>query len=336
MAESKLLDYNIDKSGMILFGTKKFKKQIEEEMEKNPVIFCKAPMKIFKCERYLGEYMGNSLPESVFQTIKRRKGLVSRLISEIKVTLEDARSDSVGGILVGLEIWTKAVCPYLFNNSSCWVEIPKKALDLLTSITHSFYRSLFLAPKGTPIFSFYWDTGLLLENNFLMKEKLLLVHHLSLLPDSALAKEAYLLQKEDKTLPGLVRECEEFLNILQINEDPSVYTKPMWKKKIHSAIHSKNKRELLAMLESYKKLDKEKLKQEDYGQKSYLKSMKMDSARTFFSARASMLGTIKLTSRETPSLPQTTTSASVRSMSTTKPTFLPAASMRGTGRALTS
>ena len=33
MAESKLLDYKIDKSGMILFGNKKFKKQIEAEME---------------------------------------------------------------------------------------------------------------------------------------------------------------------------------------------------------------------------------------------------------------------------------------------------------------
>ena len=94
-------------------------------------------------------------------------------------------------------------------------------------------------------------------------------------------------------MPGLVRECEEFLEDLQIHEDPSCFSNSMWKKRISTAIHLKNKKELLLMLDSYRKLDKEKIREEVYGQKSYLKSMKMDSARTFFSARASMLSTVK-------------------------------------------
>ena len=237
--------------------------------------------------------MGCSLSESVFQTILKRKGLVLRLISEIKVTLEDCRSNKVGGLVVGLEIWKKAVLPYLYNNSSCWVEMPKKVFNLLISITHSFYRSLFFAPKGTPIFSFYWDTGHLLEDNFLMKEKLLLLFHLATLPDTALAKEAYMIQKQDANIPGLVRECEEYLRVLKITEDPTHFTKAMWKKTISKAIHSKNRKDLLTLLESYKKLDKEKLMDEEYGEKRYLKTMNISSARTFFSARASMLSTIK-------------------------------------------
>ena len=63
--------------------------------------------------------------------------------------------------------------------------------------------------------------------------------------------------------------------------------------KVSSAVHAKNKWDLLLLLDSYKKLDKEKLKEEEYGQKKYLKSMNITNVRTLFSARASMLITIK-------------------------------------------
>ena len=75
--------------------------------------------------------------------------------------------------------------------------------------------------------------------------------------------------------------------------DPIFFTKKAWKKKVLEAVHSKNKMDLLNLLESYKKLDKEKLREEEYGMKKYLKSMNISSARTFFSARASMLTTVK-------------------------------------------
>ena len=126
-----------------------------------------------------------------------------------------------------------------------------------------------------------------------MKEKLLLLFHLASLPETALAKEVYILQKQDKSLPGLVRECEEFMKILGIPDDPTVFSKATWKKKILEAVHLKNKRDLLTLLESYKKLDSDKIREEEYGQKTYLKSMNISSARTLFSARASMLSTVK-------------------------------------------
>ena len=43
----------------------------------------------------------------------------------------------------------------------------------------------------------------------------------------------------------------------------------------------------------YKKLDVEKLCTEEYGEKSYLSSMRVSEARTFFSARSSMLSTVQ-------------------------------------------
>ena len=167
-------------------------------------MFCGKPMNIFECERYLGDFISSSLQESVFQTIQRRRGLVLKLINEIRVTIKDCRSNSLGGLLVGLEIWRKAVIPYLFNNSATWMEIPKKAHNLLNSITSSFFRALFTAAKGTPLTMYYWDTKSLLIENFLMMKKLLLYHHLENLPQTALAKEVLSLQKEIKSKDSCV------------------------------------------------------------------------------------------------------------------------------------
>ena len=76
--------------------------------------------------------------------------------------------------------------------------------------------------------------------------------------------------------------------------------KKAWKKKVLEAVHSKNKMDLLNLLDSYKKLDKEKLREEEYGMKKYLKSMNISSARTFFSARASMLSTVRANFKSDP------------------------------------
>ena len=172
MAESKLLDYHDSKSGMIIIGSRKFQRKTKETLERNPVNFCGKPMTVFESERYLGEILGSSLAQSVFLTILKRKGLVQRLTSEIRVTIDDIRSDSIGGIMVGLEIWKKAVIPFLWNNSECWMEAPRKAMNLLDSITHNFSRSLFHSSKENPLILYYWDTGTLLNENFLILKKL--------------------------------------------------------------------------------------------------------------------------------------------------------------------
>ena len=96
-----------------------------------------------------------SLSESVFTTVQRRKGLACRLISEIKVTIEDIRINTVGGLKAGLDIWNMAVVPFLFNNSECWVEIPKKAINVLNVIQNQVLVSLFGASRGFPILIFF-------------------------------------------------------------------------------------------------------------------------------------------------------------------------------------
>ena len=165
-------------------------------------------MRESKSEKYLGYYVCSSLPESVFITVQRRKGLAMRLISEMKVTIEDFRINSVGGLMAGLEIWKMAIVPFLLNNCESWVEIPKKALNVLNSIQNAFFVSLFGTSQGCPIPIFYWDTGLLTVENFIIKKKLSFYHHLKSLNDDALAKEVLEIQEENG-FPGLAAECKK-------------------------------------------------------------------------------------------------------------------------------
>ena len=65
-------------------------------------MFCNHQMRESESEKYLGDYLCSSLAESVFVTVQRRKGLAMRLISEMKMTIEDLRINSVGGQMAGL------------------------------------------------------------------------------------------------------------------------------------------------------------------------------------------------------------------------------------------
>ena len=294
MAETKLLDYNIDKSNSIIIGSRKFRKNIKEKLETNPLMFCGKTMKISESDiKYLGDYLSFSLAESVFTTVQKRKGLTMRQISEIRITIEDIRSNQLGGILTGIDIWNLAVVPFLYNNSECCVDIPKKAMNVLNSIQNTFFVSLFGTSKGCPIPILYWDTGILTPENLIIYKKLLFNHHLNQLSDDCLAKEILVIQKENE-LPGLAKECTEYMSELGIDSDPSDNTKTQWKKICKNRIHEKNRTELLTRISSYKKLDYSRICEEQYGLHPYLSSMNLSFARTFFASRSHMLRTVQM------------------------------------------
>ena len=57
MADTKLLDFNLEKSSMIIIGNRNFKKLITKEIKENPIMFCNNKMKIIESEKYLGDYV---------------------------------------------------------------------------------------------------------------------------------------------------------------------------------------------------------------------------------------------------------------------------------------
>ena len=73
--ETKLLDFNLDKSYVIVMGSKKNKIEIDKQMEINPLTLCGQKMKVLKKEKYLGDIIcSEGLAASVQATVMKRKG----------------------------------------------------------------------------------------------------------------------------------------------------------------------------------------------------------------------------------------------------------------------
>ena len=102
VAETKLLDYNMDKSCYIIIGKGKERKNLANNM------------KVSNEEKYLGDQIhGDGLAASVDATIGKRSGKVTKAINDIQAVIDDCRSSAIGGITAGLDIWELAVIPYL-------------------------------------------------------------------------------------------------------------------------------------------------------------------------------------------------------------------------------
>ena len=105
MAEDKLLTFNHLISSLVVLGSKKERKKVEEELENNPVLLKGLPMKIKSQEKYLGKQIIGSLEESILATIRKWGGIVMLAINDIANVIKDVRLSVVGGIVAALEIW---------------------------------------------------------------------------------------------------------------------------------------------------------------------------------------------------------------------------------------
>ena len=93
MAESKLLDYNLDKSCFILVGQKNPKKEMQEQVDAKPLQLCGRNMKQETEAKYLGDWLSSfDLSASVDVTIKKRKGLTYLAMYDNRTVIEDCRS----------------------------------------------------------------------------------------------------------------------------------------------------------------------------------------------------------------------------------------------------
>ena len=116
LAETKLLDYNMDKTCYIVVGKDKERKHLEDEFKANPPTLYGQKMKISSEEKYLGDQINcGGLAASVAATIEKRSSKVIHSIYEIRAILDDCRIHVAGGLTAGLDIWEMAVMPYILN-----------------------------------------------------------------------------------------------------------------------------------------------------------------------------------------------------------------------------
>ena len=150
---------------------------------------------------------------------------------------------------------------------------------------------LFSVGSGCPIPILYWDTGGLPMNLRILKKKLMFLHHVKTLPDNSLAKEVVEAQ-EKLSFPGLVKECQDFLNKFEIN-DVTSFTKLQWKSKVNKLISQANELDLKEKMKQYKKLNALELNNETSKVKQYIKDLDLRGARLRFKLRAKMTPTVK-------------------------------------------
>jgi hypothetical protein len=128
----------------------------------------------------------------------------------------------------------------------------------------------------------------------ILERKLLFLHHVATLPNSALAKEIYNVQTQ-LNLPGLAQECHDFLvkfGIIQIEN----YSKEQWKTLVKKKIREMNKNNILQQIvqEGYKKVDIEQMKEDSFNLKQYMKDLNVYDARMKFKLNSFMTPTIKM------------------------------------------
>ena len=290
--ETKLLDFNLDKSCYLVVGKSDYKKAISNQLESVPLTLSGFPMKEVIQEKYLGDYIHqNGNPESVLATIKARSGLVTSAINEIRSVLEDCRINVVGGLCAGIDIWELSVIPFLLNNSSVWADIPQAAYNQLEDLQKTFYRYLFATPISTPSPALLWETGGLTVRNRINMNKVMFFHHLMSLDEHAVASRVA--KVADRAgYPGLIQEYQLLCTELGL-PNPGTTSKLAWKRMVKKAIFEKNKKELLDQVErNYKKLEYEKLKEEKFEMKDYVKSMRMNDGRLHFQIRTKMVKNI--------------------------------------------
>ena len=76
--ESKLLDFNLDKSCFMVIGNKKAQNVIQSKLDECPLTLCGTAMNSVKKEKYLGDQIcAAGLAASVLATIEKRAGKVT-------------------------------------------------------------------------------------------------------------------------------------------------------------------------------------------------------------------------------------------------------------------
>ena len=289
VAASKLLEFHTDKSSFMIFGKRKRRELILKELESNPLTLSGKNMLKQDAAKYLGDYLSESgLSDSVAMTIKKRKPQAIRAIYEIRAVIDDCRSEVVGGLTAGFQLWEMSVLPMLLFNAECWFGIDKSATNTLENMQYSFLRSILGTGTGCPLPLLLSETGMILMELRVLKKKLIFLHHLTHLGEDTLAHEILSVQN-NLDLPGLVSECKDFLNHHQIS-DLSEYSKLQWKRLVNRKICELNKMKLieLAKSKSYKKVKIEDLIKDDFSIKPYFKQLKVGEARLRFKFAAEM------------------------------------------------
>ena len=193
----------------------------------------------------------------------------------------------VGGFLSALDLLELAIIPRLLYNAETWVDISKAAEERLENLQLFYLRLVLQVPQSTPKIALRSETGMLSMKLRIWQKKLMFVHHLKNLSETALENQVWREQNQNGW-PGLAKESAEIclsLGIEDVNQTNS--SKREWRRIVRTACLNKDTAEMMEGMEGKTKL--EELKLGDCKIKPYMERKSLKQVRDIFRARTQMV-----------------------------------------------
>ena len=112
---------------------------------------------------------------------KRRIGIVSRAVFEIREVVDDIRTNVLGGLSLSFFLWKSSVLQMLLSGAECWVGMSKKTVNNLEKLRLKQLRVGLAIGTGVPKAHLYAQTGTWTIANQVLLLKLRFLHHVALL-----------------------------------------------------------------------------------------------------------------------------------------------------------
>ena len=161
MLKDKGLDAHPDKTCFLVCGSKTFKEKAQKELEGNPLMFDKFPVKQKVSDKYLGQVLySRGVEASAEATVLARSGRIKGATMEIKSIVEEYEMQVMGGLMAAKVLWERALIPSLLSGAGTWLGQCKDAISLCDKLQNFFWRVILKVPESCPKVALKSETGM--------------------------------------------------------------------------------------------------------------------------------------------------------------------------------
>jgi hypothetical protein len=208
MLSKRGLEAHEDKTGYIVFGNHKYRRERKQEMEVMPLTFGSFQVKEKVQDKYLGQVLHREgLAKSVEATILDRKGKIKGAIYLTKQVIETIQMQAIGGMMAAKQLWERAIVPSLLHGAGTWVGISPEAEKMCEELQELFWRVMLQVPRSTPKVMLTSETQSMRMKQRIWKQKVMTARSIRQ-KEGSLAKAIYEEQLE-MGWPGLATEVEK-------------------------------------------------------------------------------------------------------------------------------
>ena len=191
--QEKMLSFHKSKSIYLVYGSKKYHKEVEEQVNETPMTPGNIHLKKKEQQKYLGDILDErGLEASVMAAVKAREGKTKGGIYELRWVCHDFCLQLLGGMVGAIVLWEECILSSLLTNCGTWTNISEETIMKLDDLQNLFVQVLLKLPHSTPRLSMRALTGMVgMRWIWIWKQKISLVDAIKKLHNNTLAKETF-------------------------------------------------------------------------------------------------------------------------------------------------